>query len=280
MMKLNITTLSENTAGVANLLAEWGLSILVETDEAIVLFDTGRSFTAGYNADLTGVDLAKVDRIVLSHGHFDHTGGLEQVLRKMRKEVEIIAHPDVWAAKHVRRRGDDKRYSGIPFQRQHLESFGARFNLTAEPVKITKNIMTTGEIPVVTEFEEIEPNRFFIKEGSDYKADSFTDDQALIVNTELGLIVVLGCGHRGLINTLYYAQQLTGIKQIHMVLGGCHLIGTSQERIWLTIASLRELGVERIGISHCTGMAAAAIMAHEFGDSFFFNNTGTRVNLP
>ena len=244
-----------------------------------ILLDTGQDISASHNAGILGVDLDKIDKVVLSHGHFDHTGGLRQVLPKMRKKVEIIAHPDIWAAKYVRRRGQEARYIGLPFQHQELESLGADFNLTTKPVKITENIMTTGEIPMVTEFEEIDPH-LFVKEDDDFKPDKLLDDQALIINTEPGLVVILGCAHRGIINTIYHAQQLTGVKQIQMVLGGCHLIGASEERIMLTIAALRELGVSRIGVSHCTGLPAAVIMAQEFGDSFFFNNAGTRINLP
>jgi len=279
-VKIRITTLSENTAGIGNFLAEWGLSILVETNEVNILLDTGSGISASHNADILGIDLSKIDKIVLSHGHYDHTGGLRQILGKMRKEVEIIAHPDIWAAKYVHRRGEDKRYIGIPFQRQELESLGARFNLTTKPTKITDSIMTTGEIPMVTEFEEIEPNRFFVKEDTGWQPDKLLDDQALIINTEPGLVVLLGCSHHGVINTLYYAQQLTGVKPIHTVLGGCHLISASQERIRLTISALRELSVQKLGVSHCTGLPAAVIMAQEFGDKFFFNNTGTRIKLP
>ncbi|MBA7466942.1 hypothetical protein ES707_02136 [subsurface metagenome] len=279
-MELRITTLSENTAGVGNFLAEWGLSILVETDEVNILLDTSSGISASHNADILGIDLSKIDKIVLSHGHYDHTGGLRQILHKMRKEIEIIAHPDIWAAKYARRQGQKDRYIGVPFQRQELESLGANFTLTTKPTKITDNIMTTGEIPMVTDFEEIEPNRFFVKEETGWQPDELLDDQALIINTEQGLVVILGCAHRGIINTLYYAQQLTGIKPIHMVLGGCHLISASKERIRSTIAALRELGIQKLGVSHCTGLPAAVIMAQEFGDKFFFNNAGTRINLP
>ncbi len=284
-MKLRITTLSENTAGMnentaglVNFLAEWGLSILVETDEANILLDTGQSISAGYNADILGIDLSRIDRIVLSHGHFDHTGGLRPVLRKMRKRVEIIAHPDIWVAKYSRRQGKD-RYIGIPFLRQELESLGASFNLTPKPVKITDNIMTTGEIPMVTDYEEVDPD-LVVKGDTGWQPDKLLDDQALIINTEPGLIVILGCAHRGIINTLYYAQQLTGVTPIHTVLGGCHLFSASREQIRSTIAALKELGVQKLGVSHCTGLPAAAIMAQEFGDKFFFNNAGTSINLP
>ncbi len=281
-MELHITTLSENTASIGNFLAEWGLSILVETDEVNVLLDTGQSISASHNADTLGIDLSKIDKIVLSHGHVDHTGGLQEVLSRMRKEVEIIAHPDVWAAKYNRREGQKDRYIGIPFQRQELESLGASFNLTTKPVKITDNIMTTGEIPMVTDFEEVDsggPSRL-IKEDAGLKPDELLDDQALIINTELGLFVILGCAHRGIINTLYHAQQLTGVKQIHTVVGGAHLMDASEERIWRTIGALRDLGVQRLGLCHCTSLPAITVIAPEFGDSFLFNSTGTSLNLP
>jgi 7,8-dihydropterin-6-yl-methyl-4-(beta-D-ribofuranosyl)aminobenzene 5'-phosphate synthase len=277
-MELRITTLSENTAGLGSFLAEWGLSFLVETDEANILFDTGQSIFASHNADLLGIDLSRVDKIVLSHGHFDHTGGLRQILRRIGKEIEIIAHPDIWQVKYSRREGKEDRYIGIPFHRQTLESLGARFNLTTQPVKITNNIMTTGEIPMVTDYEKIEPS-LQVKEGKRFKPDKLRDDQALIINTEPGLVVILGCAHRGIINTLYHAQQITGAKTIYAVLGGCHLMDATEERIWLTIAALKELGVQRLGVCHCTGLPASAIMAQEFGDRFFFNNAGTSISL-
>ncbi|HUV55997.1 MAG TPA: MBL fold metallo-hydrolase [Dehalococcoidales bacterium] len=254
------------------------MSILIETDEVNVLLDTGRSISASYNADTLGIDLSQIDKLVLSHGHDDHTGGLRHILRKMRKKVEIIAHPDIWAAKYVRHHGEAERYIGIPFQRPELEGLGANFNLTTKPVKITENIMTTGEVPMVTDYEEIDRD-LFVKEATEWQPDKLLDDQALIINTEPGLIVILGCAHRGIINTLYHAQQLTGVKRIYMVVGGCHLTDASKKRISETIAALKELRVQRLGVSHCTGMPAALAMAQEFGDRFFFNNAGTIINL-
>jgi len=277
-MQLQITTLSENTAGLGNFLGEWGLSLLVETEGQNILFDTGQSISASHNADLLGIDLGNIDRIVLSHGHYDHTGGLRQILHRMRKKIEIIAHPDVWAVKYSRRQGEEDRYIGIPFHRQTLESLGARFNLTKEPVRITDNIITTGEVPMVTDYEEIEPY-LVVKQDDGFKRDKLLDDQAIIINTEPGLVVVLGCAHRGIVNTLYHARELTGVKTVHTVLGGCHLMDASEERVRLTIAVLKELGVQKIGVSHCTGLPASAIMAQQFGDKFFFNNTGNRFSL-
>lgn len=275
-MAVRITTLSENTAG-PGMLAEWGLSVLVETDEQKVLLDTCASISVPRNAPILGVDLSKIDRIVLSHGHYDHTGGLRDVLGAMGKKVEIIAHPDMWAAKQLRI-GEQYIYIGIPFPREELEGLGASFTLSREPVWISDDIVTTGEIPMVTEYEEIDPV-LYVKQNDEFVPDPLLDDRALIIKTDEGLVVVLGCAHRGVINTLYHAQQVTGVDLIHTVIGGTHLVRATEERVLLTVAALQELGVQRVGVSHCTGLPAAMILARELGEIFFFNNAGTRLTL-
>ncbi len=277
-MTVKITTLSENTAAFAGLLAEHGLSVLIETEEANVLLDTGLSISVPHNVEALGVDLKTVDKIVISHGHHDHTGGLRDVLRKMRKKVDIIGHPDIMASKYAKREGHPAGYIGIPFDLRELENLGADFVLTPEPVQISENITTSGEIPMKTDYEDIDP---FLKEmkGTELVPDKLLDDRALFIRTDKGLVVILGCAHRGIINTLYHAQELTGEQRIEMVIGGCHLMNSEEERVWRTIAALKELEVKKIGVSHCTSLPAAAMMAHEFGEDFFFNNTGTRIEL-
>jgi len=276
-MEIRITALSENTAG-PGFLAEWGLSILVEADGVKILMDTGLSFSAVHNAQLLGIDLSAIDRIVLSHGHADHTGGLRDVL-KLKGDVEIIAHPDIWAAKYVQRARQPVRYRGIPFTRQELESRGARFRLVREPVHITEQVMTTGEIPMSSGYEQIEKN-LFVKKAGKLHPDPLRDDLALIVDSDFGLVVVLGCAHRGIINTLRHAQNLTGKKPVYSVIGGTHLFQASEEQLEKTIADLREIGIQKLGVSHCTGFHASARLAQESEDVFFLNNAGTRVTLP
>jgi 7,8-dihydropterin-6-yl-methyl-4-(beta-D-ribofuranosyl)aminobenzene 5'-phosphate synthase len=276
-MEIKITTLSENTAGFGSL-AEWGLSMLVEADGLKVLFDTGASISAVHNAQIMGVDLSTVDRIVLSHGHYDHTGGLRDVLMRAGKK-QVIAHPDIWGSKYGRMEGGPERYAGIPFTREGLESLGASFNLSTEPVKLSANVMTTGEIPMVNDYEIIE-TYLYVKEGGELKQDSLNDDLALIIDTEFGLVVILGCAHHGIVNTLQHACKLTGKELIYAAIGGTHLVHASAERLEKTTAALKEMGVQYLGVSHCTGFHSSAYLAREFGDSFFLNNAGTRITLP
>jgi 7,8-dihydropterin-6-yl-methyl-4-(beta-D-ribofuranosyl)aminobenzene 5'-phosphate synthase len=276
-VSIRIVTLSENTAGMPGVLAEWGLSILVETKGLNILIDTGASSTVPHNVRPLGIDLSSIQKVVLSHGHFDHTGGLKGVLLQSGRKIEVIAHPDVFGNKHTRI-GQTERYIGMPYSRKELESAGASFKLSKEPVWITDNIVTTGEIPMVTEYETIEPH-FILKTEAGSAPDTFTDDQALIIKTDMGLIVILGCAHRGMINTLRHAQQITGVKEINTVIGGTHLLQASEERTLMTIAALQEMGVQRIGVSHCTGMKASVLLSQQLGDAFFSNNTGSMITI-
>jgi 7,8-dihydropterin-6-yl-methyl-4-(beta-D-ribofuranosyl)aminobenzene 5'-phosphate synthase len=278
-MGLRITTLSENTASMDDFIAEWGLSILIETEKTKILLDTGQEYSCVHNADTLGIDLRDIDKIVLSHGHFDHTGGLRDVLRRTRKKLEIIAHPDIWQPKYSRRRSEEPRYIGIPFCQNELESRGAIFVLDDKPVKIDESIMTTGEIPMVTSFEEVDA-ALFVKEASGWKPDKVMDDRALIIRTEAGLVIILGCAHRGIMNTIYYARQLAGEERICAVIGGSHLTSASEEHFHQTIAALRELGNPRLGLCHCTDLKAIGRLSLEFGDNFFFNKAGSIIEMP
>jgi 7,8-dihydropterin-6-yl-methyl-4-(beta-D-ribofuranosyl)aminobenzene 5'-phosphate synthase len=277
-MSIKITTLSENTAGQPDVLAEWGLSVLVETDKGNVLLDAGNSLSVINNIERLDIDTDKIEKIVLSHGHFDHTGGLRELLKKMKREIRVICHPDVWAAKYSRKENKPDRYIGIPYILEELESLGARFILTTEPFQINEKILTTGEIPMMTDFESVEPS-LFIKTGDGWKPDPVLDDLALTVETASGLLVILGCAHRGMINTLHRVKELKPDKKIYMVIGGCHLKDATDEIIWQSISSLNELGVKRLALSHCTGMHATMILAQTYGEDFIFNHTGDIINL-
>ncbi|MDY6911101.1 MAG: MBL fold metallo-hydrolase [Chloroflexota bacterium] len=275
-MSIRITTLSENAAK-SGFIAEWGLSVLIEADDLRILLDTSQSFSVVHNAQALGFDLSIVDKLVLSHGHYDHTGGLREVLSQTG-EIDIIAHPDIWQAKCAVRNNIETPI-GIPFTRGELEQIGARFQMTTNPVWITDNIVTTGEVPMVTEYEQIDSN-LFVRDGEILRPDLLLDDLALAIKTEKGLVVILGCGHRGMVNTIWHLQRITGEKRVNCVLGGTHLIAASPERLALTVADLSQIGIEKLGVCHCTGFGASCRLANEFPNSFVLNNAGTIMMLP
>ena len=272
-MKITLTTLCENTVASHEFLAEWGWSILVQVDDQRVLFDTGKNRAAVYNADRLGVDLRSIDRLVLSHGHSDHTGGMSEVLARTGK-VDVYGHPAMWETKmKVDSAGRNARYIGIPFAREELER-NASFILSKEPQSLSDAIVLTGEVPMTTEFETVE-SLFRVKEDGELRSDTIPDDMALIVKTDKGLVVVLGCAHRGIVNTVRYARLITGENRVRAVVGGTHFYPKTDEEIDLSIRALLEMEVERIGVSHCTGAVGNMKVAQAFGDRFFFNNAGT-----
>lgn len=275
-MEVRLTTLCDNLVASVGFIGEWGLSILVECGSEAILLDTGMTDCVVRNAVCNGIDLRRITRIVISHGHKDHTGGLRSLFQVLEQEREVILHPEAWTPKYSARpesTGNRKHFIGIPHTREELEYLGARFKPSREPVWINDRIVVTGEVPLKTSFEAIDKN-LFVKTGDDYKPDKLPDDQALVVKTAKGLIVILGCAHRGMINTLLHAREITGEKKIHAVVGGTHLLRAGSDQIARSIAGLEEFEVAHIGVSHCTGMPAAMALWQHFEDRFFFNHVG------
>jgi 7,8-dihydropterin-6-yl-methyl-4-(beta-D-ribofuranosyl)aminobenzene 5'-phosphate synthase len=270
-MTVRITTLSENTAAFGYV-GEWGLSLLVDVNGRKVLLDTGMSFSAVRNAELLKIDLHEVEAIVLSHGHIDHTGGLRKILERAGPK-RIFAHPDIWKAKYSTKRGSTYFSIGIPFSQHELKELGASFTLSKDPAEVTPGVLTSGEVPMLTDYEEVEKSLYYMK-NDEIEPDPLLDDLSLAVKTEKGLIVILGCAHRGPINIIHHFQKVTGEKRIYAVVGGTHLWSASQQRIEKTIIELLSLCVEKVACSHCTGPKATAKMADAFGDNFIYNNAG------
>ncbi len=286
-MTVRITTLVENTVSWANLLAEWGLCMLVETDNLTFLSDTGTTSAAAQNALALGVPLTGVDVITISHGHFDHTGGLLALMQLIRKPVQVVGHPQIWGSKYAYHPGEkmleyvtdcEYEYIGIPYARAEAERCGARFTLGADPVWLSDTVVTSGEVPMKTEYETIDP-MLLVWEDGEYKPDLLPDDLSVFIKTEKGLVAILGCAHRGIINHLWRGLELTGVDTIYAVVGGTHLMAADDERIEKTIRELKRLNVEVVAASHCTGLHAACALEHALGDAFRFNNAGTRITL-
>lgn len=273
-MRIRITTLAENTATKFNTLAEHGLSMLLEVDDRCILLDTGQTGTTVHNARALGVDLSRVDHLVLSHGHQDHTGGLRDVLAQTGG-VQVHAHSEIWRPRYVDRKAEGRpRYAGLMYVREQLEAMGANFQLSDGPARISEAVMTTGPVPRNTLFEKLDAD-LVVKGPGGWQQDEVPDDQSLVVKTSRGLVVLLGCAHSGMVNTLRRAQEVAEEDRIFAVLGGTHLGFASEEQLSKTVDALRTFGIEKLGVSHCTGLAASARLAHEFGSRFFFNNVGT-----
>ena len=275
-MKAAILTLVENTAQGQGILAEHGLSFLVETGEGTVLFDTGQGQVLIPNAATMEVDLGKVDRIVLSHGHFDHTGGLRPVLDQIGPR-EVLAHPQALVPKYSVHQGN-VREIGMPESQQVLEREGANFCLYEDPVEVIPGITLTGRIPRVTDFEEIS-SRFRIGTEENLHQDMLWDDQALIVESEEGPVVVLGCAHAGLINTLLYVKERVGGRSFAGVIGGTHLVDAGSVRLERTVDALKQFDIGRIAPYHCTGFRGQVALWESFGERFVLNRAGDRLEF-
>ena len=139
--------------------------------------------------------------------------------------------------------------------------------------------MTTGYVSMTNDYEIVE-KYLFVKEDGKLRQDSLDDDQAMVIDTDFGLVVILGCSHHGIVNTLQHAMKITGKDNIYAAIGGTHLVHASQERLEKTATALQEMGLQYLGVSHCTGFKASAYLAQVFGDRFFQNNAGTQLTLP
>ena len=273
-MKFKITTLVDNTVGIGGsrqLIGEHGLAFLIETGMQSILFDTGQYLALENNSRILGKDLSAIDTVVLSHGHYDHTGGLKQLLAH-NSNVSIYAHPDVFAPKLIKREGQYRKV-GIPASKDELVKKGVTLCLNTAPVALGPEITTTGEIPLMTSFETVAKG-FFVEKDGRRVPDTLADDQALILKTARGPVVVLGCCHRGIINTLRHVCNLTGQKRIYAVLGGLHLVKTTGERLETIMQHLQRFDLERIVVGHCTGIHAFQSLDARFQDKVVLNTVG------
>ncbi len=276
-MHCKCTVLCENSVlGALGFIGEHGWAVHVEAGEKNILFDTGQGLGLLHNSNLLDIDLKKLDAIVISHGHYDHTLGLPSVLQLVKK-TDIYLHPDGFLNRYWLK-DDDCREIGIPFKKEYLESLGASFRPVTELTEIFDNVFLTGEVPRCSDFEPPDPfMKTLTKEGA-WQQDQLRDDQSMIVRSKEGLMIILGCAHAGLINILNYVSQCFPDDKIHTVFGGTHLGFADNEQFDATVEKLKAFDIKRIGASHCTGLANASKLQQVFGEKFFFAGVGCRVN--
>jgi len=280
LMKTRITILCENLVGQRVGLGEHGFSAFIETDRGDYLFDTGGGRSIVANSLALGKDLRTVQKIFLSHGHYDHTGGLPEVL-KLKGNVDVHAHPHVFLDRMavLKENGKEtKRFVGIPYKKGYLESLGANFISNSDFLEVEKGVFLTGEVPRKTSFEKPDP-RLFSEINGKTEPDVFLDDQSLIMESEKGFILVLGCAHSGMINIIHHVINKTGKQKFYAILGGTHLDFLTPEQLEESIKALKKMNIERIGVSHCTGMKAACRLLQEFGDRYFYGCVGSVLEI-
>lgn len=266
-MTYRIIVLCENSVGpITGALGEHGFAALIEPSEgAPLLFDTGQGLTLLHNARLMNRDLSLVKKVVISHGHYDHTGGLKPLLEECGGK-QVMGHPDMFRPRYrVKDTGECYTIS-ITCGRDELEAVGASFDLSKEFRAIAPGMYLTGEIPRVNGFEIGDQGLYCDCTGQ--VPDTTPDDQSLVLETAQGLVLILGCCHAGLVNTMEYVADMTGRSDVYAVIGGTHLGFCSQEQLEKFITFLRTLGVKKLAASHCTGFAASARLSREFPRTF------------
>lgn len=267
-----VTVLVENTASRRQLLGEHGVSYFIETDSYQILFDTGQGLTLHHNAKHLGISLKTLNAVALSHGHYDHAGGLIGVLETSHPQ-KLFLHPAALQPKFSTR-GE----IGFPIQDQAIFSQKIEQLVWTETLtEIIPGLYLTGSIPRLHPLEDTGDN--FWHDSSYSQVDLLLDDQALFLDTAKGIVVILGCAHAGVMNTLNYIAQLTGTEKFYAVIGGMHLLNANYERLQATAETFKKYDVQLLGANHCTGIPALTFFWHHFPEKCISCNAGTRLEF-
>ncbi len=272
--EISITCLVEDRATEPGLHKEHGLSFWITADGHCILFDTGQGGALESNAHVLGVDLESAAAVVLSHGHYDHTGGL-MYLMKSSRHPKLYLHPQALLDRYSRRKKAGFKSVGIPpLARRTVHLRNKDVVWTEKPAEVIEGIHVTGYVPRRSRFEDT-GGAFFL-DMAGFQRDELTDDQALYMDTPQGLVVILGCAHAGVINVLDYVCKLTGSDSVYAVLGGMHLVNASGYRLAATVSALEKFDVQVIAPSHCTGRKAMRYLKKNFFGRYHECVMGTR----
>lgn len=276
-----ISILAEDTIAFDTpYVGRFGLSMLLdlkaESCQKHILYDTNSAAAPIlHNLKIMEKSLDRVDTIFLSHCHYDHSDGLAGILEAIDRPIPVIAHGEIFRP-CFEINPDGIRHIGIVGQsRQELEQKGAIFTLSNVPLNLMTGVTTSGEIERITSFEILE-DLYTTMDGRVVQ-DHEKDDGAIILNFEQGLVIVTGCCHSGIVNTMKQAQKITGVDKIYAVIGGLHFQDASEEKVAKSIEALKE--VEWVFAGHCTGFAGMCRIASVKGDRFKAIHTGTEIRL-
>jgi 7,8-dihydropterin-6-yl-methyl-4-(beta-D-ribofuranosyl)aminobenzene 5'-phosphate synthase len=272
---MKVTCVVDNTVcDHSTFWGEHGLTFLIETKSGCILFDTGRSGTVLlHNLEVLGIEPKVISALALSHAHYDHTGGLSALLEQVTG-IPLYAHPDLFRERFSRR--EEYKSVGLPLKREALEQ-RLTFQLSAEPKEIFPGVWTTGEITNRAEPEGRSAHHL-VRGTEGWEPDPYRDDMALVLETGKGLVVLCGCCHAGLLNTLAHVRRNFGLD-ITAVAGGTHLLQADEAHLRRVIEVLRELGVPWLYLNHCTGQRAYVTLAQAFGEAVAPCPVGTTFEL-
>jgi len=261
---MRITCLVDNSVATStHLWGEHGLAFYIETPAGNAMLDTGQSGTVLlHNMEAMGIRPEELDALAISHGHSDHSGGLSALLALTRSGLPLYANPDLFRRRYSKH-GESYEDIGIPLSREALEA-RVSLHLDAGPQVLLPGIWTTGEIQPRPEVLG-SSRRHWVSAGEAYQQDRYADDMALVVETEAGLVLLFGCGHAGLLNTLAHVQRLSD-RPIVTIAGGTHLTSADDAHLEHVIAVLRELpALHSIYLNHCSGDHALYALRQAFG---------------
>lgn len=278
-MSLKITTLIENNSDKNNVLInEHGLSLYIEINEKKILFDTGQSGDFIKNTEKLKINLDDLDYVILSHGHYDHSGGFMKLVKNTNTSFELIIGNGFFNEKHKLIENESYKFNGNSFDEKFLEQNNISTNSVNQDIfYIAEDVMVFSNFERTNDFEILN-KKFYIKKNHEYVNDDFSDEIALGIKYEKGLVIVLGCSHAGLVNILETITKRTGMP-IYGVVGGSHLIEADKLRLSNTINYLKEKNISIFRLSHCTGDMAVERLEGEFGDKFIYNNTGNVIEV-
>ncbi len=277
-MELKITVLVENSVVVPfNVIGEHGFAAFVETKNFNFLFDTGQGKALINNSISLKKDLSSIKFLYLSHGHYDHTGGMVDLL-KVKSPLTVYTHKDAFSKRYWFK-GGIKKYIGIPFDKAYLESLGAQFVYEKEFREIDSGIYSSGEVERKTDFEKIDAEMKVENSQGNLVQDQIWDDFSLAIDTSKGLVVLLGCAHAGIVNILNHFINKTGREEIYAVIGGTHLGFATDKQINATLEIIEKYNIQKLGASHCTGLEVAGKLYNKLKDKFFFAGVGSVLEV-
>lgn len=275
--KMKITSLAENCVYQSPLIGEHGLSLLVENAEHRVMVDTGQGLALRHNMEILGIEPDSIETLFISHGHYDHTGGLSSLLDARKNELEIVIHPAAFKKRYSISPDGDLKSIGIASRAKDYEAKGAHFTMTEsgagiQGVDVVPGILDKYQSPLFD-------RRLVELYGNESKPDSFEDELSFVFHTAKGAVIITGCAHKGIIEILQSCVEALKLERVHAIVGGAHLRHAPGEYIIKSADCFESYDIGHICLSHCTGFEAAAYFQERFKERFSYLWCGRTIEL-